>query len=230
VLEEVRNGTGYVRTLRSADALVCSCWPSRGLWLAGVEIKVSRSDWLREIKDPAKSSEIQRWCHYWWIAAPAGLVHDGELPKTWGLLEHASGKLSVKVQAPKLEAEPPSMTFLASVLRSTQAAQDRIVSERVATAVDDARAACGGDRVLKLEEELLDAQIARRRAERDLEQLQEGARELAQIKACLGANHYDSPEKIEQSITIGARIRDTGAAQYSRQLRDLAESLERLAP
>lgn len=123
VLEEVRNGTGYRRRERYADALVCSCWPSRGLWLAGVEIKVSRSDWRKELEQPDKSAEIQRWCDYWWIAAPKGLVKNGELPVTWGLLEYdtkarTKSKISVVVQAPKLEPHPLSIEFVASVLRS----------------------------------------------------------------------------------------------------------------
>jgi hypothetical protein len=136
VLEEVRNGTGYRRTERYADALVCSCWPSRGLWLAGVEIKVSRSDWRKELEQPDKSAEIQKWCDYWWIAAPKGLVKDGELPVTWGLLEYdakarAKSKIAIAVQAPKLDALALSIEFVASVLRSaTKLRDDEILAIR----------------------------------------------------------------------------------------------------
>src|SRR3990172_4724202 len=117
ILREVRNGTGYAGTTRTADALVVSLWPSRGVWFAGVEIKVSRGDWLRELKDPEKSTEIQRFCNYWWIATPPGVAKIEELPETWGLIE-VNAKCAVLKQAPKLEAEPLSPIFVAAILRN----------------------------------------------------------------------------------------------------------------
>jgi len=61
VLFDVADGTGGKIT-RRADAIVQALWPSRGLWLAGVEIKVSRGDWLRELKDAGKADAIARYC------------------------------------------------------------------------------------------------------------------------------------------------------------------------
>jgi hypothetical protein len=118
-LEEVRNGTGWQRETRSADALVVSCWPSRGIYAMGVEVKVSRSDWVRELKDPKKSAEVQQYCKYWWIAAAEGVVKEEEIPPTWGWVEVLSSKRhEVRKQAPELEAKEPSWTFVASVLRN----------------------------------------------------------------------------------------------------------------
>lgn len=125
VLREVRNGTGYSRQDRSADALVVSLWPSRGIWFAGVEVKVDRGDWLRELKDPAKSAEIQKWCGYWWVAAPEGVVKEGEMPETWGWLELASGQVVVRKHAQKLDAEALSPAFVAAILRRQADAADR---------------------------------------------------------------------------------------------------------
>jgi hypothetical protein len=45
---EVANGTGTHRR-RTIDALVMELWPSDGLNLHALEIKVSRQDWLREL-------------------------------------------------------------------------------------------------------------------------------------------------------------------------------------
>jgi hypothetical protein len=45
--------SGWSRESR-ADAIARHLWPSQGLELIGFELKVSRSDWLREIKDPYK--------------------------------------------------------------------------------------------------------------------------------------------------------------------------------
>ena len=105
VLPQVRNGTGFQRkTVRTADALIVSTWPGRGLWVGGVEIKVVLHDWKREIADPAKS-EMQQWCKNWWIAAPKGLIPQAELPETWGLIECTETKAFLDGQGPAAGSE-----------------------------------------------------------------------------------------------------------------------------
>lgn len=59
---QVSNGTGWHGRKRFADALVLSCWPSRGINLSGIEVKVSRSDWRRELDIPEKAEAIAKWC------------------------------------------------------------------------------------------------------------------------------------------------------------------------
>lgn len=117
---EVRNGTGNQRrTVRTADALVMSLWPSRGLDLIGIEIKSSRSDWLRELADPAKAEEgLFPYCDQWYLAvADEKIVQAGELPKTWGLLVPKGGKLVCRVEAPPLAPKPMDRLQLAAILR-----------------------------------------------------------------------------------------------------------------
>lgn len=133
---EVSNATGF-RGTNFADAVVMSCWPSRGIWLAGVEIKVSRSDWLREKKSVEKSVAIQKFCDYWWLAvSDADLVKDGELPETWGMLALRGDKLVTVKEAPKLEPEPMTRSFIASMMRNAQkgyvpqAEVERLAGER----------------------------------------------------------------------------------------------------
>jgi hypothetical protein len=128
-LYEVGNATGWAAN-RHADALVVSCWPSRGLWVAGIEVKVSRSDWLRELKDPQKSDDIQAHCHFWWLVTTPGIVREGELPVTWGLIE-VDKKHKIIKQAPRLKPVALSMEFLAAVLRNQSKAVDALVSHRV---------------------------------------------------------------------------------------------------
>ena len=53
IMWEVAEGTG-ARGGRYADAVMMSLWPSRGLELHGVEIKISRADWKREAFDPQR--------------------------------------------------------------------------------------------------------------------------------------------------------------------------------
>ncbi len=117
LFEQVANATGF-GVGRWADAVAMGIWPSRGLSLHGFEIKVSRSDWKKELAQPAKSEAIQKFCDYWHIVAPQGLIDAADLPPTWGLLEVTpKKKLVTRVKAPKLEALPVTRTFLAALLR-----------------------------------------------------------------------------------------------------------------
>lgn len=103
---------------RSADAVLVRCWKSRGYELHGFEIKVSRSDWLRELKAPEKAEPIARYMNRWFIVAPAGVVKADELPSTWGLMQYrADGKLVVAHPAPKLSPAPVDRAFLAILVR-----------------------------------------------------------------------------------------------------------------
>jgi len=107
-LYEVSNATGWGGK-RYADALVFSCWPSRGIHLTGIEVKVDRYDWVRELKNPEKAQEIQKWCSFFYLAVTPGIVNLDEVPKTWGLyvVEGKTAKLGKKApeQNPKRFAE-----------------------------------------------------------------------------------------------------------------------------
>lgn len=76
-------------------------------------MRVARADWLKELAHP-KADSWYSIVNRWWIAAPPGIVQDGELPETWGLLElrpHGDAHRLFKVKdAPKLtpEAEWPA--------------------------------------------------------------------------------------------------------------------------
>jgi len=116
-LREVANGTGGAMR-RSADAVAINLWPSRGLEIHGIEVKIDRSDWLRELKKPDKSSAVQKFCHRWWIAAAADVVLAGELPSTWGLMTLRGRRgLVADVVAPPLSPEPLDMPFVAALGR-----------------------------------------------------------------------------------------------------------------
>jgi hypothetical protein len=119
LLTEVRDSTGYSGHGRSADAVALDLWPSRGNELHGFEIKVSRSDWLKELRSPAKAEAVARFADRWWIVAGAkNIVRIDELPATWGLLVPAKdGGLRVARQAPLMTPEPMTRGFIASLFR-----------------------------------------------------------------------------------------------------------------
>lgn len=117
-LRQVRNATGYDRQIRTADAVAMGLWPSRGLELLGFEVKVSRADWLRELRDPKKAEDIFRFMDGWYIVAAPGIIEPGELPATWGLLVPRGKRLVAQVEAPKLDSQAVDRLFLASLCRS----------------------------------------------------------------------------------------------------------------
>lgn len=117
LLEHVRNGTGFQKDARTIDAIAMSLWPSRGLHLHAFELKVSRGDWLRELKDPAKAEDIRRFCEFWWVVTAPGVVVPDEVPKTWGLLEVKGKALRAVVDAPEQPAEAPDRLFLGALFR-----------------------------------------------------------------------------------------------------------------
>lgn len=76
---------------RRIDLLRIGMWASRGHQIIAHELKVSRSDWLRELEDPAKADAWWPYCHQLWIVAPQGVVTPDELPSGWGLMNPPTG-------------------------------------------------------------------------------------------------------------------------------------------
>jgi hypothetical protein len=94
------------------DFLAVGCWASTGYDVHGHEIKVSRSDWLRELKKTGKADSQMIRCDYWWLVAPAGVLKDGELPSDWGFMQITESGCRVKVKAPRLRPEPSRSRFI----------------------------------------------------------------------------------------------------------------------
>lgn len=136
---EVANGTGAIRP-RYADAVAMNLWPSRGLSIHGFEIKISRSDWQVELKNPVKADELARHCDHWWIVAAKGVVRDGELPPTWGLYEIDGRGVTMKVQAPKLAEPALTREFMAALVRRAGEFAGRNVEDEVKKRIVDAEA------------------------------------------------------------------------------------------
>lgn len=138
LLWEVAPSTGG--GTRYADAVAFGLWASHGHMIEGVEVKVSRGDFLAEMKQPEKSEPVMRFCNRWWLACPAGMVSPDELPSTWGLLELVeNGTLRQKIKAPKLEPVPPTLGFMAALIRRSAGVDEEManteISRRVAALV-----------------------------------------------------------------------------------------------
>jgi hypothetical protein len=87
-LTQVRNGTGFQKQARTADAVAMGTWPSRGIHLHGIEIKVDHRDFKREVANPQKAEDIAKYCHFWWLAVTHEKVAPLEMvPANWLLVE-----------------------------------------------------------------------------------------------------------------------------------------------
>lgn len=117
MFREVGNATGS-NCRRHADAVAINLWPSRGMEVVGVEVKVSRSDWTRERDNPEKAEAVMQYCDRWYLAvSDAKIVRADEVPATWGLMVQSGDTMRVVKEAPKLEPKPLSKSFIAACLR-----------------------------------------------------------------------------------------------------------------
>jgi hypothetical protein len=87
----------------------------------GHEVKVSRSDWLTELRDPTKAERIKRYCNFWWlVVSDASIVKPSELPEDWGLMVKTGNGLRTKIKAPELDTEPLTLDFIAGLTSAVQ--------------------------------------------------------------------------------------------------------------
>ncbi len=123
-IEEVSSGTG-VHGERFADGLALAMWPSSGMWLYGFEVKIGRSDLMKELKDPAKWRAIGCYCDLWWLVVTPGVWRPAdELPPSWGVMEcveASAGRdevLRIRRRPRRQETFPMDRPFIASLLRT----------------------------------------------------------------------------------------------------------------
>jgi hypothetical protein len=118
-LTNVGNSTGF-KCNRHADAMAMQLWESRGLEIIGFELKVSRSDWLHELKKPSKADPIAKYCDSWYLVlGDANIIQFGELPMGWGLMvPHTTNTLKIVTESKRnLNPHPLDKYFLGALLR-----------------------------------------------------------------------------------------------------------------
>ena len=117
LLSEVSNAPGFHRS-RSADYIVMSLWPSRGLALHGFELKSNRGDWLRELKNPQKAESYFQYCDYFWLLTEDDTVAKlEEIPDTWGWYCIKGERIHTMKEAPKLTPKDIPRSFVACLLK-----------------------------------------------------------------------------------------------------------------
>lgn len=147
VFQELANGTGS-RVRGWADAAALGVWPSSKYELHGYEVKNSREDVKREIRNPTKADNVGRYCHFWWLVlADKKLMEGLVIPNVWGILVPRGKILRVVRPAPRTrKPQPFDAGFAASMIRNIaktwvpQHEHERVRDASLATARGEAQA------------------------------------------------------------------------------------------
>lgn len=118
VLHEVASGTGFVRD--RIDVLVFNLWRSGGLTRSAFEVKVSRGDFLSELKNPEKNIFFRKHCHQFWYVATPEVIKEEELPSGCGWMKPRGGGLSIVRHAAQNDNAVVDDLFMAAIARSMQ--------------------------------------------------------------------------------------------------------------
>lgn len=120
VITELRRSPGWVEE-RTIDVFVMHQWPSEGFKRIGYEIKISKSDFHREIKKPQKRKSFREMSNEFYFIAPAGIIDAEKVPTDCGLIEVTpEGKLIKVVDSPWLESNPDWNIVAALVRRALE--------------------------------------------------------------------------------------------------------------
>lgn len=220
IVFEVAQSTGHAAH-RHIDAVAMDTWPSRGLTLHAIEIKVDRGDWRREKRQPEKAEQLARFCDVFWIAAPEGVVPTDELPMAWGLLELSEiGKpLKVKRGPSRTGAQDVDRNFLAAIMR---AAGRGLVKDDVDARLEAQRKRLDDEFETKLAEGI----------ERKREIATSAAKQWDKLMAALGIEaptfHGWYDHDTDRIVAVFKAIQASGITNTYRGLADLQASLAEL--
>jgi hypothetical protein len=116
---EMNSGRGEAMTERRIDAMAFSCFPSKKLKRIAYEIKLTRSDFLREIADPQKRFLTMLYSNQYFFVAPEGVIEHREIPYACGLITvDSQGYGTMRHNAQTRELHPVSNGFLAAAVRN----------------------------------------------------------------------------------------------------------------
>ena len=116
--QELILGTGWSNQQR-ADGYLLELWPSKGFEKTAFEYKVSRSDFLSEIKNPQKRQGIKNFADYFVFVTANGICKKEEIPQDCGWYEYDGSELHIRIRPPKLPSVPnPCWSFVSSLIRA----------------------------------------------------------------------------------------------------------------
>ena len=118
--EELPTFTGYGD--RFFDFWVMDCFNSHNYKKTAFEIKISRNDFFKELKQPEKRRAAIGYSNEYYFITPKNLVKPEEVPIDCRLIEVYFNKYNVisartKIKAPQHEPIRPNWSFIAVILR-----------------------------------------------------------------------------------------------------------------
>ena len=119
---------------RYIDAVAFNCWKSKEFKKIAFEIKVSRADFLNEVRDPTKRIPAMTFFDEFYFVAPVGIIPYDEVPRGCGLMEVGDqGVITIKKRIQKYfhEAAPFTNGLLMSLVRNAYNQGFKDGSERV---------------------------------------------------------------------------------------------------
>lgn len=103
---------------REVDAYTLGLWHSTNFRAIAYEVKVSRSDFRREVNHPPKRQVALTHSHQYYFVVPRGLVHFSEVPEECGFKEvDSAGRLYTVLDAPFRPTPNPTWSFVATLAR-----------------------------------------------------------------------------------------------------------------
>lgn len=132
IIPELRMGTGYnsgesayiskpsdIDCERSIDLFAFNCYRSNGFIRISFEIKISESDFNRELSNSSKRRAAVRFSNLYYFATPTGLIDPQKIPNDTGLIEidNEHERHNIITKAPWHD-NAPTWSFMASVART----------------------------------------------------------------------------------------------------------------
>lgn len=93
-LRELRVGSGRGggrQSFQRVDGFALNCYPYKAMRRVCYEVKLSRADFLAELRQPLKRRIGMRYSNEFYFVTPAGLVDASEIPEGCGLIEAGYG-------------------------------------------------------------------------------------------------------------------------------------------
>jgi hypothetical protein len=218
---------------RRADAVYVALTRSQGLGIDVCEIKVSRTDLMRELDKPVKAEAWWPHSSRWWIVSPAPEITPPDLlPDGWGLMCPSNRGRRFKVwKTPQVRQPQVSLPLLIEIVKKLDTAR----VEGAHQARDEARHEAR-EQIAKVRTEKVNAEMTERQRERLalLDQMETAAGIEFDTHGNLAWSDADSsyrratPDQWAQALRAGFQLVAT-AEQVRGAVEQTQFSLDRIA-
>lgn len=120
---ELRLGSGFSSSAQRYIDLF-SISSNAGNVTTAYEIKASRADFIKDIKNAQKQRGARLYSDYFYYVAPKGVINENEVPLWAGLMEididNNSDYFRCVVDAPEITKENPSWRLICSIVRKVR--------------------------------------------------------------------------------------------------------------